>query len=92
MAQTLPSTGGRRHLGLAGGERRKVAGRATSGDVVVSVFANHDLYIALANYGPNAVDVSLAGHFMALDGGSDPAANAWTVGPRKLLLLRRPPA
>ena len=92
MAQAIPAAGGRGDLGVAGGQRSESCWRAPPGKIVASVFANHDLYIALANYGTNAVDVSLAGHFTALDGGSDPAANAWTVGPRNLLLLKKNPA
>ena len=58
-------------------------------DLVASVFANRELYLALANYGRSAVAVETAHAFVPVASPSDAPGNRWTLEGRSLLLLRR---
>lgn len=55
-------------------------------DVVASAFANRELYLVLANYGREAVEVKTATAYVntATDGKSD----TWTIPARSLVILR----
>jgi Domain of unknown function (DUF6259) len=57
-------------------------------DVVASAFANRDFHLVLANYGPNAAEVTTRDAYApAADAG--PARKQWTLPARSLCILRR---
>ena len=59
--------------------------------VVVSVFANRELYVVLANYSQTAVELDMATNYVAADQPSATAAKQWRLAPRSLQILRRSP-
>lgn len=71
----------------------KLVGQRLPQDVVVSAYANRDLYVVLANYGKQPAQVRLAAKFLDLTA-SAPAApqEQWTLAPRSLTLLKKPQA
>jgi hypothetical protein len=57
--------------------------------VVVSVFANREIYLALANYGRVAVSLETSEPYVAMRAPLSSANTQWQLGPRSLLLLKR---
>ena len=58
-------------------------------DVVVSAFANRELYLVLANYGTAGARVKTSGRYVPM---AEPLAipkDSWDIGPRSLQILRR---
>jgi hypothetical protein len=58
-------------------------------DVVASVFANRQLYLALANYSQSAAIVKTADTYASMNDLASPPRNHWELAPRTLMLLRR---
>jgi hypothetical protein len=59
-------------------------------DVVVSAFANRELYLVLANYGTAATRIKTSGRYVPLVDPSATPKDSWNLGPRSLQILRRP--
>ena len=57
--------------------------------VVASVFANRDVYLVLANYGHDAVEVVTSGSYVRVDEAAAAPQNRWRIGARALEVLRR---
>jgi len=58
-------------------------------DLVVSAFANRELYLVLANYGTAAARVKTSDRYVPV---AEPAAaprDSWDLGPRSLQIIRR---
>jgi hypothetical protein len=60
--------------------------------VVASAFANREIHLVLANYGPAAVEVSTAASFAAVEDPAAPPASKWSLAPRSLRILRHTPS
>jgi len=58
-------------------------------DVVASVFANRELHLVLANYGPQEVQVKTTDTYVSTDAASAAPAKEWRIGRRSLMILRR---
>ena len=58
-------------------------------NVVVSVFANRELYLVLANYGNTAVEITTSDNYVHVNGPSEPGRKAWKLPIRSLQILRR---
>jgi hypothetical protein len=57
--------------------------------VVASVFANRELYLALANYGAAPAEIRMADTYVAVAGPRAAPQKVWTLEGRSLRLLRR---
>jgi len=57
--------------------------------VVASAFANRELYLVLANYGPSAATIETADAFVPLAAPSSIPESRWRLEGRSLILLRR---
>jgi hypothetical protein len=57
--------------------------------VVASVFANRQLHLVLANYGPAAVELETADHYTATTAAGAAPGRRWTLPKRSLTILRR---
>ncbi len=57
-------------------------------DVVASVFANHDIYLVLANYGTTRATVDTAHSYISLRSQEAIAATHWELEPRSLHILK----
>ena len=60
-------------------------------DVVLSAFANRELYLVLANYGQKPAEVHTADAYVPVAGREARPARQWTLSGRSLVLLRRAP-
>jgi hypothetical protein len=60
-------------------------------DVVASVFANRQLYLVLANYGLNTVNVLTTDKYVSTETQSGQAGTSWELSPRSMLILRLHP-
>lgn len=58
-------------------------------DVVVSAYANREIYLVLANYGTAPAEVATADVYVPADQPKEPARQTWTIAGRSLLILRR---
>lgn len=58
-------------------------------DAVVSVFANRELYVVLANYGQTEIELRTTASYVPTDQPSATAAKLWRLAPRSLQILRR---
>jgi hypothetical protein len=58
-------------------------------DVVASAFANRELYLVLANYGQQAVQITTTDTYVSTDAPSGPPVKQWRIGQRSLMILRR---
>jgi hypothetical protein len=58
-------------------------------DVVASVFANRDIYLVLANYGPAAAVIESSQGFVSAKDATSPARTRWELAGRSLLILKR---
>lgn len=58
-------------------------------DVVVSAFANRDLWLVVANYGRAAVEIETTETYAAVDTPSAAPQSRWTLPARTLTILRR---
>jgi hypothetical protein len=58
-------------------------------DVVASAFANRELYLVLANYGQQAVQITTTDAYVSTDAPSAPPAKQWRIGQHSLMILRR---
>lgn len=57
--------------------------------VVASAFANRELYLALANYNRDPIELATAANYFPVDQSSPKATNRWQLAPRSLRILRR---
>ena len=88
LAQYLPMVEEGTWAWLEIGDSDLVAGPLPE-DVVVSAFANCELYLVLANYGTVGARIQTSGRYVPM---SDPSAapnNSWNLEPRSLRILRR---
>ncbi len=60
--------------------------------VVASAFANRELYLALANYGPAEVGVETAGRFVSCTAPGSAPRRSWSLPARTLTILKHAPA
>ena len=58
-------------------------------EVVVSAFANRELYLVLANYGTSSARVKPSGRYVPVTDTSAAGKDTWDLGPRSLRILRR---
>lgn len=58
-------------------------------NVVASAFANRELYVALANYGVNPVEVATTDDYVPIDKPTEPGTRIWRLDGRSLRILRR---
>jgi len=58
-------------------------------DVVASAFANRDLYVTLANYGGEPVEVATNGVYVPMDDPAVPPQTQWKLAGGTLRILRR---
>jgi len=58
-------------------------------DVVVSVFANREFYLVLANYGQSAVEIVTQDSYVPVSDAATTPQTKWAVGARSLRILRR---
>jgi hypothetical protein len=58
-------------------------------EMVVSVFANRELFLVVANYGRSATQLATTDNYVPVDDSSRVAAKEWTLPPRSLQILRR---
>jgi hypothetical protein len=59
-------------------------------ELVVSVFANRSLHLALANYGRSGVEIQTTDPYQSALEEAPLARTEWRIPPRSLLILRRP--
>jgi len=57
--------------------------------VVLSVFANRDLSLVLANYNRSPASVTTAGEYLAADDPARRPTRQWTLPPRSMRIIRR---
>ena len=57
--------------------------------VVASAFANRDLYLVLANYGKDAVEVITSDAYVDTGEPESASSTQWTLDGRSLVILRR---
>jgi len=57
-------------------------------DCVASVFANRDLHLVLANYGPSPQQIVTADAYVPVDGPAAAPAKQWQLPKRSLRILR----
>ena len=58
-------------------------------EVVVSVFANRQLYVVVANYSRKNMTIETADNFVATEEMEECCGTRWHLGPRSLLILKR---
>jgi hypothetical protein len=58
-------------------------------DVVASVFANREVYLVLANYGPSPAQIATVDTYTPTDDRGAGPAKEWDLPPRSLKILRR---
>lgn len=58
-------------------------------EVVVSAYANRQLYLVVANYGKSAVNIQTAQAYVPTDNLTDVASKTWNLKPRSLRILKR---
>lgn len=58
-------------------------------NVVVSAFANREIYLVLANYGHSAIEIESSYQYVATAAASQAPRNRWSLAGRSLLILQR---
>lgn len=58
-------------------------------EIVVSAFANRQLFLAVANYGRTIVEISTTDAYVLADTPVATPSKTWTLSPRSLEILRR---
>ncbi len=58
-------------------------------DCVMSVFANRDLYLVLANYSRTSREIATADTYIAVSGATEMPAKIWHLTGRSLLIIKR---
>lgn len=61
-------------------------------NTVMSVFANRHMYLVFANYGEKEAAIETAENFVAAHEQEERLGTKWKLGPRSLLILKRPVA
>jgi hypothetical protein len=58
-------------------------------EIATSAFANREMYLVLANYGSNSVDIETSAPYLAITEPDAPPRKRWTLDGRRLYILQR---
>lgn len=88
LKQYLPLTADGTWAFLEIGDSKLFAAPLPKG-VVASAFANRDLYLVVANYGPTPIELATTANYLSADQTVPTTTNRWSLPPRSVRILRR---